>query len=735
MKTKKSLFSKLESSIIPDFQGFDDFFETLQTLMPVNVAKGEIEDSSESGEESEYAKLGEKLMSLARSVMPAHRHYNTVEEKLAETELDEKIAVESNLMKLATVIRRLIHKAGENGNIIDDPYIKELQAITPDIPWILGTYDEVFVEPDEGNFGKTGNPDRDLLGRFYGENCIKPKDFAVRRNTAKKKVEERTDANGRTWVTYKRYTKKGSDPNEQVLYLYCPMIWPDRLIANLKLDSNTRNRKFRGTKVYMDDIALAIAYLYMINAVYRGLFSDYFRSTTAFKRLSEAAMIHTYGFTGDYSISLTMQDILAGMKDEKYQVKKPMDMAEKYVFLLPNSNFEDNAEILQELLGCKRVSAIPYNLEERPEDSAVYYTFENLITSKEAEVLKKSWEDNKGCYMLPILKALKKTHDEIVFLNDLSVLTNFLARLPEMDEQRAKDFCSTLVREGFFTGDVIYPGINTYARYMSSAISLCATLFYGVHEVDKREVKEIKEEAKENVDRARVFETKRNIPKKILKIMEESVLNERFGYIEYDELCDTDKIGTTNEQLLQFVRDYFPDIDLKEISLRFRRLGNYRAGGLYVPDYKCICISLVQPSSFVHEFGHMLDFTSGKLSDRMRNEAFSVLYAAYKACLDKKLTEKPEEAEALFKKSKKYNYDYYIKETEVFARCFEMYIYTKLGLENTISKSKEQFAQGNSSPFVYHLEDEAFLEKVVGYFDALDICKDVVDKAAAKKAA
>ena len=56
--------------------------------MPVSVAKGEIEESSESGEESEYAKLGEKLMSLARSVMPAHRHYNTVEEKLAETELE-----------------------------------------------------------------------------------------------------------------------------------------------------------------------------------------------------------------------------------------------------------------------------------------------------------------------------------------------------------------------------------------------------------------------------------------------------------------------------------------------------------------------------------------------------------------------------------------------------------------------------------------------------------------------
>ena len=164
---------------------------------------------------------------------------------------------------------------------------------------------------------------------------------------------------------------------------------------------------------------------------------------------------------------------------------------------------------------------------------------------------------------------------------------------------------------------------------------------------------------------------------------------------------------------------------MKSVSLRFRRLGNHNAYGLYYPFYRCIAVELSHPASFVHEFGHMLDFSHGMLSDCLKSNEFTAVYKRYVKLFDEKLSKD----EAMMTKyrlgGKKSKYNYYTKETEVFARSFEMYIGDTLKLENTIVRSAEDFAEDT---FAYHPEDELYMELVREFFEGLPCMADLVAK-------
>ena len=150
-------------------------------------------------------------------------------------------------------------------------------------------------------------------------------------------------------------------------------------------------------------------------------------------------------------------------------------------------------------------------------------------------------------------------------------------------------------------------------------------LFLLSHKISQREVRLIAEEKEFGISHAKSFETKANIPQHILRLMKDSALNTRFGYVEYDETCDPESIDTVDAQILNFVENFFPEQDLKTVSVRFRRLGNHKAYGLYYPAYRCICVEISHPNSFVHEFGHMLDYLNGSISNRLVNQSFSEL--------------------------------------------------------------------------------------------------------------
>lgn len=206
---------------------------------------------------------------------------------------------------------------------------------------------------------------------------------------------------------------------------------------------------------------------------------------------------------------------------------------------------------------------------------------------------------------------------------------------------------------------------------------------------------------------AKSYQTKANIPQKIVAAMEKSVLNKYFGYVEYDESVDLTKILEIEKEFVAFKETYFPSVDASNNSIRFRKLGNHKAAGLYYPWIRCLCVDINCPSSLIHEFGHLIDFTYGNLSVTSR---FYPILAMYKDELLRSMDGDSALQKAMQSKTK-YNFGYYTMPTEVFARCFELYCTRTLGVSNSLV---------NASGFAY-LEAPALLEKIGKYFDELFI--------------
>lgn len=206
--------------------------------------------------------------------------------------------------------------------------------------------------------------------------------------------------------------------------------------------------------------------------------------------------------------------------------------------------------------------------------------------------------------------------------------------------------------------------------------------------------------------RAKVYQTKKNIPQRTIKAMEESELNKVFGYVEYDELVDLKKVQILIDQFLTFREQYMSGFDTSNVQIRFRKLGNHKASGLYFPFQQCICVDVGKPDSLVHEYAHCFDATYEKgknLSDRAE---FAAIRRLYGARLKQALKA---EGKSL---SGKYDLSYYLTPTEIFARCFEIYCVRILKLDCSICKPDDKMG------FAYPVDAE--LEELVkAYFDRL----------------
>jgi len=206
--------------------------------------------------------------------------------------------------------------------------------------------------------------------------------------------------------------------------------------------------------------------------------------------------------------------------------------------------------------------------------------------------------------------------------------------------------------------------------------------------------------------RAKSYQLKKNIPEKVLKEMEQSIFNQYFGFVEYDEACDLSKVTEIAREFQALKDTYFSCIDASGNAIRFRKLGNHKAYGLYYPSIKCLCVDIRHPSSLVHEFGHLIDYTLGKLSSQTGFTRLKTLYM-------EQLYSKMERDEAFRKRmesSTKYNLDYYSLPTEIFARSFELYVAKVLGVRNSIVP--DTFSD------VYP-DNDGFLREVENYFSSL----------------
>ncbi|ENY99484.1 hypothetical protein HMPREF1092_03225 [Clostridium thermobutyricum] len=208
---------------------------------------------------------------------------------------------------------------------------------------------------------------------------------------------------------------------------------------------------------------------------------------------------------------------------------------------------------------------------------------------------------------------------------------------------------------------------------------------------------------------------KKNIPKKVLDRMNNSVFLKDFSELELDQETDLSKFSLIEEEY-SILKD---KIDLSKLfssktkpALRFRKLGKHRALGLYFPFCNCVCVDLNAPSSFFHEIGHCIDYTftddTLKLSSK---SSFRSIVANYRKLFLKEVDDlddsHPSKAYLKYKKS------YYFNTSEIFARTWEMYLILIKKLESSFAKPKLSIDRG------YPTTTEHFLNIIKIYFDEL----------------
>lgn len=110
-------------------------------------------------------------------------------------------------------------------------------------------------------------------------------------------------------------------------------------------------------------------------------------------------------------------------------------------------------------------------------------------------------------------------------------------------------------------------------------------------------------------------------------------------------------------------------------AIRVRKLGKHRALGLYVPHVNTICVDVHDSGSFVHEYGHMLDFQSTESS---MGDDFAEVIGGYRQAL-------------VMDGSASRSAKYYQVPTEIWARAFELWGRERLGIDNRTVKPKEAY--------------------------------------------
>lgn len=210
--------------------------------------------------------------------------------------------------------------------------------------------------------------------------------------------------------------------------------------------------------------------------------------------------------------------------------------------------------------------------------------------------------------------------------------------------------------------------------------------------------------------RAAAWQTKKNINKEVQKVMESTSLNRYFDFVEIDNDVDL-KLFNQFEKEMERIHAVLPKTGDKIPELRLRKLGNHKALGLYVPSKNTIAVDFRDRSdsiegvgiqSFVHEYGHALDYGINNGQLLSMEESFQPIVSRYRENL------------GLFGKGSYVasKAGYYTTPTEVFARAFELYV-SDAGLSSIFLKPKDTY----KSSLEYTLFDSELRKKLTSYFD------------------
>jgi hypothetical protein len=254
--------------------------------------------------------------------------------------------------------------------------------------------------------------------------------------------------------------------------------------------------------------------------------------------------------------------------------------------------------------------------------------------------------------------------------------------------------------------------VDREKRRISSHICMLALIPF-LKELN-RLIEDAKAREESFASHARVWQLKKNIPQKTINRMQDNAFLQYFGSVELDADVDLEKFCAIEAELKR-VNAIFPFPIRKNHSFRIRKLGNYRADGLYFPYHAALCVDLDGMSAYFHEGGHLIDYTFNPQKGITLSElsTFQTLYERYSIAVSNAIVKLPAEHSLRIKwfGDSKYNSDYYLRQTEVFARSFELYLYEIRGM-------KTSFLQDSYEEAVYP-KDIRYLDLVKKYFDNL----------------
>jgi len=178
-----------------------------------------------------------------------------------------------------------------------------------------------------------------------------------------------------------------------------------------------------------------------------------------------------------------------------------------------------------------------------------------------------------------------------------------------------------------------------------------------------------------------------------------------FSYVELDAETDLKRFSVVEKEWL-YISNLF-NLELLNVQpeLRFRKLGKHRALGLYFPGLKCLCVDITSPSSFIHEFGHHIDYIYSKKPLSLQAEFRNII----------RLYTKFYDLQREDNKSLKNKRNYYLTPTEIFARTFELYLVNK-NVETSFLKDKKNMIINDGYPDF----NKNALNKINAYFDSFN---------------
>lgn len=211
--------------------------------------------------------------------------------------------------------------------------------------------------------------------------------------------------------------------------------------------------------------------------------------------------------------------------------------------------------------------------------------------------------------------------------------------------------------------------------------------------------------------RARAWQTKKHIKDTTQQLMRHNSLLTSFKSVELDNDVDYYDFKVFADEV-NSVLNVLPH-GLQQPILRLRRLGNYHALGMYVPAVNNIVIDFRGPGdselvmtdagfrSFIHEYGHYLDYQTQNGKQLSLLPEFANVVNRYRDHILNGDVHLPDP-------------HYYCAPTEVFARCFELYV-SATGLKTGLLKSSEKYQESPE----YQAIDSQMLAEATKFFDTL----------------